>query len=357
MLTGEPRGVEIVAQRRANAVDLVSRNLLALSAAADDNAAVGFGAGHQASHLGADRRIVDRRLAVGAAVVDLMAEPFEQSDDVLLQQKAGVVGADGDSHGRGLYGMPTVTISRRGEERVRAGHPWVYRSDVTKVDAAAGDIVEVIGSRARSDRVGVLQRSIGDRHPDGCVTSRRKWATSFWRDRLANAIRYRDELAIDATAFRLVHGEADRLPSLIVDRYGDYLVVQALSQAVDRHLTDITSALVEVAKPAGILARNDPRVRLLEGLDQRVDVLYGTVPDDDRRPRRGRALSDRSVARAEERVSSSTSGKIAPPRHTTPAAGCSTRSATTVDSRSRSPPTCESVLAVDISEEAVAADS
>jgi 23S rRNA (cytosine1962-C5)-methyltransferase len=76
----------------------------------------------------------------------------------------------------------------------------------------------------------------------------------------------------------VVHGEADRLPSLIVDRYADYLVVQALSQATDRALPEITHALVEVLHPAGILARNDPRVRLLEGLERRVEVLHGTVP-------------------------------------------------------------------------------
>jgi 23S rRNA (cytosine1962-C5)-methyltransferase len=76
-----------------------------------------------------------------------------------------------------------------------------------------------------------------------------------------------------------VHGEADLLPSLVVDRYGDYLVVQALSQATDRLLPELTSLLVDVAAPAGILARNDPRVRLLEGLEQRVEVLHGTVPE------------------------------------------------------------------------------
>jgi 23S rRNA (cytosine1962-C5)-methyltransferase len=101
----------------------------------------------------------------------------------------------------------------------------------------------------------------------------------LWRTRLAQAIRFRESLHIDATAYRLVHGEADLLPSLVVDRYGDYLVVQALSQGVDRLLPDLTQLLVELAKPAGILARNDPRVRLLEGLEQRVDVLHGTVPD------------------------------------------------------------------------------
>lgn len=101
----------------------------------------------------------------------------------------------------------------------------------------------------------------------------------FWQARIRQAVQYREALGIDATTYRLIHGEADRLPSLIVDRYGDYLVVQALSQGMDRLLPEITELLVEILRPAGILARNDPRVRLLEGLEQRVDVLYGTVPD------------------------------------------------------------------------------
>jgi 23S rRNA (cytosine1962-C5)-methyltransferase len=102
---------------------------------------------------------------------------------------------------------------------------------------------------------------------------------SLWRTRLEQAIRFRESLGIDATACRLVHGEADLLPSLVVDRYADYLVVQALSQGVDRLLPEITQLLVELVQPAGILARNDPRVRLLEGLEQRVEVLYGSVPE------------------------------------------------------------------------------
>jgi 23S rRNA (cytosine1962-C5)-methyltransferase len=99
------------------------------------------------------------------------------------------------------------------------------------------------------------------------------------RARLVRAIAFRAGLALDANAYRLVHGEADLLPSLIVDRYGDYLVVQALSQGMDRLMPEIQTLLVELLEPAGILARNDPRVRLLEGLEQRVEVLYGTVPD------------------------------------------------------------------------------
>jgi 23S rRNA (cytosine1962-C5)-methyltransferase len=76
-----------------------------------------------------------------------------------------------------------------------------------------------------------------------------------------------------------VHGEADLLPALVVDRYDRWLVLQALAQGVDRLLGDITALLIERLQPAGILARNDPRVRLLEGLDRTVAVLHGDVPD------------------------------------------------------------------------------
>jgi len=173
--------------------------------------------------------------------------------------------------------MSSVTINRRGEDRARAGHPWIYRSDVTEVDAAAGDVVAVTSERGRpvghalfSDESEITLRMIefGPAAP----------APDFIERRLAAAIAYRESLGLDASAYRLVHGEADRLPSLIVDRYGDYLVVQALSQGIDRRLPEITAALVKLARPAGILARNDPRVRLLEGLEQKVEVLHGDVP-------------------------------------------------------------------------------
>jgi len=102
---------------------------------------------------------------------------------------------------------------------------------------------------------------------------------SLLRRRLEASIRFRESLMLDATAYRLVHGEADLLPSLVVDRYDDYLVIQALSQGVDRLLPAITEHLRELLQPAGILARNDPKVRALEGLPQSVDVLHGTIPD------------------------------------------------------------------------------
>ena len=102
---------------------------------------------------------------------------------------------------------------------------------------------------------------------------------SLLRTRLQHAIQFRESLQLDATAYRLVHGEADLLPSLVVDRYRDYLVVQTLSQGMDRLQPTIIALLRELLAPAGILARNDPKVRALEGLEQRIEDLAGAIPD------------------------------------------------------------------------------
>src|SRR4029434_9056352 len=102
---------------------------------------------------------------------------------------------------------------------------------------------------------------------------------SLRRSSREGAIGSGDPLDLDATAYRLVHGEADLLPSLVIDRYGSYLVIQALSQGMDKLLPTVTGWLAELLSPAGILARNDPKVRTLEGLEQTVEVLAGSVPD------------------------------------------------------------------------------
>ena len=174
--------------------------------------------------------------------------------------------------------MSTVTVSSRGEQRIRAGHPWVYRADVTGGNAAGGDVVEVVGPRARpigtalfSDRSQIAIRMLTVGEPADVA--------ALVRVRLERALAFRTSLSLDATAFRLVHGEADLLPSLVVDRYADHLVLQTLSQGMDRLTPVIVDALTELLHPAGILARNDPKVRTLEGLEQRVDVLAGDIPE------------------------------------------------------------------------------
>jgi 23S rRNA (cytosine1962-C5)-methyltransferase len=173
---------------------------------------------------------------------------------------------------------PSVVISARGEQRVRSGHPWIYRTDVIDVAASAGDIVEVIGPRQR--RIGEALFSDRSQIPIRMLTHGEQVANlALIRERVERAMQFRQSLQLDASAYRLVHGEADLLPSLIVDRYADYLVVQALSQGMDRLLPAITGVLGEILSPAGILARNDPKVRALEGLEQTIDVLAGDIPD------------------------------------------------------------------------------
>ena len=174
--------------------------------------------------------------------------------------------------------LPTVVVSSRGAQRIESGHPWVYRADLVDSHARAGDRVVVRGPRSRtlghalySDRSQIAIRMLtrGDAAADDDLVRRR----------IETAIAFRHSLAINASAYRLVHGEADLLPSLVIDRYGEHLVVQALSQGMDRLLPLVVATLQDLVRPCGILARNDPRARLLEGLEQRVDVLAGDVPD------------------------------------------------------------------------------
>jgi 23S rRNA (cytosine1962-C5)-methyltransferase len=156
----------------------------------------------------------------------------------------------------------------------------VYRRDVADARAEPGDTVRVLGPRGRSLGYALFssQSEIAirllTRDPDA-----ERPGLDWWRARLASAMAYRAELGIDATAYRVVHGEADGMPSLIVDRYGDYLVVQTLSQGTDRLRPQIVTLLQDLLRPVGILARNDPRVRELEGLDRKVELLQGEVPE------------------------------------------------------------------------------
>lgn len=256
--------------------------MFALAAAAEDDTAIGSAAGDRAAHREANRRIVDRCFTVGAVIVDGVAKARQGLLEVFLQDEARMVGANRDSHSERLYYVglamiPMVVISARGEARLRGGHPWIYRTDVGDVHAAAGDLVTVQNARGRvlghalySDRSQIAIRVVeyGERHDD-------RWLARH----IDAALAFRESLAIDATAYRLIHGEADLLPSLIVDRYSDYLSVQALSQGMDRLLPDVVRVLSERLRPAGIIARNDPRSRSLEGLEQRVEVIAGEVPD------------------------------------------------------------------------------
>ena len=172
--------------------------------------------------------------------------------------------------------MTTVRVTPRGAERWIRGHPWIYRSEVLDGPAAPG-LVEVKDPRGRfigqalysprsEIRLRLLERS--DRPVD----------PSWWRERLATSAAQRSR--IDATAYRVVHAEGDAIPSLVVDQYDRWLVVQILSAGLETMRDTIVAALVESLHPEGILLRNDAPVRGREGLPLEPVLGYGSVPPE-----------------------------------------------------------------------------
>lgn len=184
---------------------------------------------------------------------------------------------------RGAASTPEVggdvaVVSRRGADRLRGGHPWVFRSDVERVPALPASVVRV--EAANGMPLGWALWS-----PKSEISLRRLEAKAdvviddaWWYESLRVAIARRAPLAAQANAYRLVHGEGDGLPSLVVDQYGESLVVQLLSAGVDAWTDTIVQSLRELTGCTGILARNDPAARDREGLPREVKLLYGDVP-------------------------------------------------------------------------------
>jgi 23S rRNA (cytosine1962-C5)-methyltransferase len=171
-----------------------------------------------------------------------------------------------------------VEVKERGEARIQRGHPWIFRSDIGKVkDAPPGAVVRVVGGRGRP--LGFAFYSSRSEIRLRMISRAATLPETFLADRLRAAVAWRAAIAEGAEACRLVHGEGDGLPSLIADRYGAHLVVQTLSQATERLKPQIVEELVRLTGAAGVLERNDPRVRELEGLERRVSLLHGEVPD------------------------------------------------------------------------------
>jgi len=176
--------------------------------------------------------------------------------------------------------MRNATVSTKGARRWSAGHPWIYRSDVIDSPDAEPGVVRVLDQRGKplgvalwSPRSEISLRLL-DRDPDATID--RAW----WRSTLERAVARRSELGRSTNAHRIVHGEGDLIPSLVVDRYDRWLVVQLMSAGLERFRADIVAALNELVAPEGILARNDVPLRRKEGLDTAVELLAGTVPDE-----------------------------------------------------------------------------
>ena len=173
----------------------------------------------------------------------------------------------------------TVLIPGK-EKRVHTGHPWVFRSDIARVEGEylPGDIVDIVSSKGR-----FLAR--GYYNPNSQIALR---IMTYREDepvdrslifrRIHDAVEYRRTFA-DMKSCRLVFAESDRMPALIVDAFGDVLVIQCLALGMEPFKQDVVDALVEELHPQGIWERNDVPVRKLEGLEMTTGLLYGEVPD------------------------------------------------------------------------------
>lgn len=173
-----------------------------------------------------------------------------------------------------------VKISARAIRRLRLGHLWIYSGDILEEpDRAAPAIVRVsdkaennLGYAFYSRRSQIRLRYFA--RPDEIPTP------DMLRSRLQQSLNRRKDLCREGTACRLVFGEADLLPAIIVDRYDRYLVLQTLSYGAEAFKTFLTESLQDLLNPLGILERNDGRARKLEDLDSREGVLLGSVPDE-----------------------------------------------------------------------------
>ena len=180
--------------------------------------------------------------------------------------------------------MARVILKRGREKPVLNRHPWIFSGAIKRIEGevADGEVVAVADYRRHFLARGYLNRrsQIAVRlltWDEGEVIGR-----DFWRRRLERAIASRQALADDPStdAYRLVNAESDLLPGLIVDRYGEYLVVQFLTLGIERWKDELVGLLAELLEPRGIYERDDVEVREKEGLTQVVDLLWGEEPPD-----------------------------------------------------------------------------
>jgi 23S rRNA (cytosine1962-C5)-methyltransferase len=179
--------------------------------------------------------------------------------------------------------LPSLRLKANAERRLRAGHLWVYSNEV---DVAATPLsLFQPGDQAILEMAGGKPLGIVAISPQNLICARlisrdtkHPLDKSLLVHRLNVALSLRERL-FDAPCYRLVYGDSDLLPGLVVDRFGDHLVVQLASAAMERHKDAVVEALVQVLKPRGILFKNDSSARDAEGLTRYVETAFGVVPE------------------------------------------------------------------------------
>ena len=177
---------------------------------------------------------------------------------------------------------PTIKILPGEDRRLRNGSPWLFSNEL-RMDADAKSVPP--GSLVRLMAPSGKMLGVAQFNPHSLIAARMLTRNKdaeidrgFVARRLARALQLRERL-FDVPYYRLVHAEADGLPGLVIDRFGDTLVMQVNTAGMEALEPQIVAALEEVARPRNIVARNDAPSRLLEGLTQEVKALKGELPD------------------------------------------------------------------------------
>ena len=177
--------------------------------------------------------------------------------------------------------MTVIRLAPNKNRRIENGHPWVYANEVAKIDGKPqiGEIVHIENHKGKFVGKGYY-------NPNSLICTRilsrnpqQKIDFQFFRNQIEQAKQYREHLGFKDT-YRLVFGEADFLPALVIDKFKDYFVVQSMAYGIDQYKTQICQALAELFAPKGIYERNDVPVRELEGLPQQTGYLLGDFPTD-----------------------------------------------------------------------------
>jgi 23S rRNA (cytosine1962-C5)-methyltransferase len=175
--------------------------------------------------------------------------------------------------------MNQVILKAGKDKRIKAGHLWVYQGEIgiIGIGVKSGQVVEVLDNRGRFLGVGYYNQA--SQIAVRLLTTRRETIDEkFLGRRLKEALEYRERIKPNSSCYRLIFGEGDRLPGLIVDRFEDYLVVQFLTMGMEVNHDLIVNLLIDLFQPKGIVERSDLSVRHLEELPERAGCIYGECP-------------------------------------------------------------------------------
>ena len=174
--------------------------------------------------------------------------------------------------------LAKITLKKKEERRLLRGHPWVFSNEIATIegDPSSGEYVQIFSSSGKNLGFGFFNRQslisfrFWDKNLEACTDEELK-------KRLMKSNAMRNAVLPDARSYRMVHGEADDLPGLIIDRYEDTYCIQTLSTGIDRSLQVIVDILCSAFSAKNVIERNDSPLRVLEGLPEQKKVLLGSA--------------------------------------------------------------------------------